>query len=69
MDFMIRAGFDPAQVSARVASQRAQIAIKEVMADVLTLMTACFLLESEVNAAVNAGIVNVVGDLLPVGVV
>ena len=43
--------------------------IEDVMANILALVTARLLFESEVNAAVHPGIVNVVADLPAIGVV
>ena len=52
-----------------IVLHRAQITIEEVIGDIASLMRASLLFEAEMDAAVNARIVNVVADLLPVGVV
>src|SRR5262245_61842335 len=49
--------------------QAAQIVAENVVTDVTSLMGPRFLVEAEVDAAVNAGVADVVGDLVPGGVV
>src|SRR5437773_1256218 len=49
--------------------RRTQIVAEDVLADVPSLVGPRLLVEAEVDAAVDAGVTDVVGDLLPGGVV
>ena len=48
---------------------RAEMVIKDVIADITSLVGTCFLFEAEMDAAVDPGIINVLADLFPAGVV
>ena len=61
----------PASIAIIVAQfiLAAQIVPEDVLADLASLMGPRLLVEAEVDAAVDAGVVDVVGDLVPGGVV
>src|SRR5262245_31719757 len=52
-----------------VVQRRAQIMSEDVLADLPSLVSARLLVEAEVDAAVDPGVVDVGGDLLPGGIV
>src|SRR3954469_15603228 len=51
-------------VARMVLQRRAQVVPEDILADLPPLLGARLLVESEVDAAVDAGVVDVVGDLL-----
>src|SRR5437588_439686 len=55
--------------SSLAVQRRAQIVVQDILADILALVSARLLVEPEVDAAIDPRIVDVVGDLSPLGVV